>query len=152
MIGWWTYSVDMPFVIGPVRYEYILPNDFAGRITVVYHPDGPDRIPYSGNTVTLVVPPSGLIVTPDCLRLHHLSNYDEWRYQDGRIISHWFKLAPGFAYVGSKGAEGRGVRPDDTLLKWALWDPVSKYCHISTMNYEVLRSSKLDATSPPIER
>jgi hypothetical protein len=130
-------------------YLYILPNDFVGKITVVYHPNGPDRFAYAGiwkPHITVSVPPSGLIITSDTKALHHMFNVEDWRYQDGRVIKQYYnKLARGFTFVGSRGAEGRGIREDDPLFKWAVWDR-NYYC-LNTMNFEVVRKQG-DHTDP----
>jgi len=127
-----------------VRYVFILPDDFVGKITVVYHPRGPDRLKISGGTVTMVVPDSGVVVTPDDRIMHHFIRSQEWRYRDGRVIASWQqnqsqKLAPGFAYVGGLGTGGRGIERDDPLFRWAIWDSVSKYYEITELKYEVRR-------------
>lgn len=130
------------YTAGVADYVFVLPNDFEGKITVVYHPDGPDHFTYTGvgkPTIRVDVPDSGLLVTPDNTGLHHFFNSEEWRYRDGRVIKRFNSLAPGFAFVGSRGAEGRGIRPDDPLYKWAIWD--HDYYRLSTMNYEVVRGT-----------
>lgn len=127
----------------PVRYVYILPNDYVGEILVIYHPDGPDEITDSGRTITLNVPPSGLVVTADRKSLHRLCDDAEWRYQDGRVIKRFpNRLADGFSFVGSRGAGGRGIRRDDPLFEWAVWDSESNYYKISFMKYEVVRGAR----------
>ena len=127
----------------PVYYIFVLPNDFTGKITVIYHPKGTDVIERSGNTVTLNVPDSGIVVTADNKSLHCLFNDEEWRYRDGRVIKRYYnRLADEYSFVGSRGSEGRGIREDDPLFKWAIWDEESKYWRLSTMNYEVVRGPR----------
>jgi len=127
----------------PVRYVFVLPDEFVGRITVIYNPRGPDVIECSGNTITLNVPDSGIVVTADDKSLHYLFNDEEWRYRDGRVIKQYYdKLADGFSFVGSRGAECRGIRSEDPLFKWAIWSSESNYYELHTMNYEVVRGPR----------
>jgi hypothetical protein len=125
-----------------VRYVFLLPNDFSGLITVVYHPEGKDKIHsslFGKKTFTLTVPESGVVVTSDRNSLHYLYDDEEWKYQDGRIIKKWpDKLASGFIFIGSRGAESRGTSPNDPLRRFAVWD--KDYWRLDSMRYEVVKS------------
>ena len=127
---------------GTVRYEYILPNDFVGDITVIYHPDGPDpvTINYFGKTtIRMEVPNSGIVASPDYERLFYWADDEVWRYRDGRVIKTWPNvLAPGFTFVGSSGGDSvSGIDKRDPLFKWAVWDHRSSYWKITSTRYSV---------------
>ncbi len=131
-------------IVGPVRYEYTLPNDFTGKITVIYHPDGPDSIrrTYFGKrTFTIKIPPSGVMVTPDYSRLFYMADDELWRYQDGRVIKRWPNdLSPGFTFVGSSSGDSiSGIAKTDPLFRWAEWDSRSSYWKIRSTSYSVLK-------------
>jgi hypothetical protein len=103
---------------GPVRYEYVLPNDFVGDITVIYHPNGPDSVSrnYFGKTTfRMEVPESGIVVTSDFDRLCYMADDEVWCYRDGRVIKKWPNvLSPGFSFVGSSaGVSVRGIDKHD---------------------------------------
>ena len=128
--------------IGYVRYEYILPNDFVGNVTVIYHPDGPDAVSmnYFGKTTFRIeVPASGIVVTPDFDRLCYMADDELWRYRDGRVIKKWPNvLSPGFSFVGSSaGVSIGGIDERDPLFKWAEWDSDSSYWKLKSTKYAV---------------
>lgn len=128
--------------MGYVRYEYILPNDFVGNITVIYHPDGPDSISmnYFGKmTFRMEVPVSGIVVTPDFDRLCYMADDEVWRYKDGRVIKKWPNvISPGFSFVGSSsGVSVGGIDKHDPLFRWAEWDSNSSYWKIKTTSYAI---------------
>jgi hypothetical protein len=128
--------------IGPVRYEFILPNDFVGDVTVIYHPDGPDSVSanYFGRTkFSIKVPESGIVVTPDFDRLCYMTNDEVWRYRDGRVLKKWPNLlAPGFSFIGSSaGVSIRGIDKEDPFFRWAEWDSRSSYWKLKSTRYSV---------------
>ena len=136
-------------VIGPVRYEYVLANDFVGDITVLYHPKGPDKIQrtYFGKTTfRLDVPASGIVVTPDFSRLFYMANDEIWRYEDGRIIKSWPNiLSHGFLFAGSTGGyRGSGVDKSNPLFRWAEWDSRSSYWKLTSTSYAVRKQEETE--------
>ena len=137
-------------VIGPVRYEYVLTNDFVGDITVIYHPKGPDKIrrTYFGKTTfRLDVPASGIVVTPHFSRLFYMAHDEIWRYEDGRIIKKWPNiLSKGFAFAGSTGGyRGSGVDKSDPLFHWAEWDSRSSYWKLTSTSYAVRKQEEAES-------
>ena len=141
-IGVVLFGVWISQRIGSVRYEYILPNDYIGTITVIYHPKGPDAVSmnYFGKTTfKMEVPDSGIVVTPDFDRLCYWTNDEVWRYRDGRVIKKWPNiLSSGFTFVGSSaGIRVGGIDKSDPFFKWAEWDPKSAYWKLTSTKYEV---------------
>jgi hypothetical protein len=127
---------------GPVRYEYVLPNDFVGDITVIYHPNGPDSVSrnYFGKTTfRMEVPESGIVVTSDFDRLCYMADDEVWCYRDGRVIKKWPNvLSPGFSFVGSSaGVSVRGIDKHEPLFYWAEWDSRSSYWKLKSTSYAV---------------
>lgn len=129
------------FMLSLADYEYILPNDFTGNFTIIYHPDGPYEFEYASflrPKITIRVPSDRLIVTSDTTALHRIYKKQDWRYEDGRIIKQFpDKLAPGFTFVGLRTGGGRGIRPEDPFYKWAQWNK-NYYC-LTYHEFEVLK-------------